>query len=47
MTLERQTSLQWGHGLLAMEIGITAARAIAFDPLQWGHGLLAMEISRQ
>src|SRR5258707_9231596 len=38
--------LQWGHGLLAVEIATAGQFRVLFSKLQWGHGLLAVEMSR-
>src|SRR5258708_35426325 len=40
-----RAKLQWGHGLLAVEIVHAAKRRLKSTRLQWGHGLLAVEIS--
>ncbi len=36
--------LQWGHGLLAVEIRLRGQGVPYPIELQWGHGLLAVEI---
>ena len=42
----RPLSLQWSHGILAMESGIATALSTRLVTLQWSHGILAMERCR-
>ena len=39
-------TLQWGHGISAVEIETAKPRLISALELQWGHGISAVEILR-
>ncbi len=36
-------SLQWGHGIAAVESGMLSTFTPSGDKLQWGHGIAAVE----